>query len=78
MREVVIVGYLRTAFSRSRPKDPGRDWLNAIRGDELLAKLMPEVTKRAGVDPKDIEDFIVGASHGVSENWTYGGRQPIF
>ncbi len=78
MREVVIAGYLRTAFSRSRPKDPGRDWFHALRGDELLAKLMPEVVKRAGVDPKEIDDFIVGASHGVSENWTYGGRTPLF
>ena len=38
MREVVIAGYLRTAQSRSRPNDPGRDWFHKLRADELLAK----------------------------------------
>jgi len=37
MREVVIAGYLRTAQSRARPKDPAKDWLSGLRGDELLA-----------------------------------------
>lgn len=78
MRDVAIVGYLRSALSRSRPKDPGRDWFHAIRSDDLLAKLMPEVAKQAGVDPKEIDDFIVGAAQGVTEQWSYGGRQPLF
>jgi len=78
MNEVVIAGYLRSAQSRSRPRDPGRDWLHKIRGDELLATLLPEVLKRAKVDPKEVDDFLVGSAMGVSENWTYGGRMPIF
>ena len=49
MRDVVIAGYLRTAQSRSRPRDPGRDWLHKMRADDLLAKLLPELLKRAGV-----------------------------
>jgi len=78
MREVVIAGYLRTAQSRSRPNDPARDWFHKLRADELLAKLLPEVIKRTGIKPEEIDDFIVGCSNGVSENWTYGGRLPIF
>jgi len=78
MREVVIVGYLRTAQSRSRPNDPARDWFCKMRGDELLAKLLPELIQRTGVDPKEIDDFLVGCAMGVSEQWTYGGRNPIF
>jgi acetyl-CoA acyltransferase len=77
MREVVIVGYLRTAQSRSRLNDPSRDWFYKMRSDELLAKLLPEVIKRSGVEPKEIDDFIVGCAIGVGEQWSYGGRLPI-
>ena len=78
MREVVIAGYLRTAQSRSRPTDPGRDWFHKMRSDELLAKLLPEVIKRTGIKAEEIDDFIVGSSVGASEQWSYGGRIPIF
>ncbi len=77
MREVVIVGYLRTAHSRSRPNDPSRDWFCKMRADELLVKLLPEVIKRSGVEPKEIDDFIVGCAIAVGEQWSYGGRLPI-
>ncbi|MGA2239299.1 MAG: acetyl-CoA C-acetyltransferase [Candidatus Bathyarchaeia archaeon] len=78
MRSVVIAGYLRTAQSRSRPNDPARDWFHKIRSDELLVKLLPELIKRTGINAEEIDDFIVGSALGVSEQWTYGGRYPIF
>ena len=78
MKEVVIAGYLRTAQSRSRPTDPARDWFCKLRADELLAQILPELIKRTGVDPKEIDDFLVGSAMGVSEQWSYGGRMPIF
>jgi acetyl-CoA C-acetyltransferase len=78
MREVVIAGYLRTAQSRSRPNDPERDWFHKMRSDELLAQLLPELIKRSGIKAEEIDDFIVGCALGVSEQWTYGGRTPIF
>ncbi len=78
MKEVVIAGYLRTAQSRSRPNDPARDWFCKMRGDELLAKVLPEVIKRTGIDPKEIDDFILGCATAVGEQWGYGGRTPIF
>ncbi len=78
MREVVIAGYLRTAQSRSRPNDPPRDWFHKLRSDELLAKLLPELIKRTGLKAEEVDDFIVGSAYGVSEQWTYGGRIPIF
>ena len=74
MRDVVIAGYLRTAQSRSRPNDPARDWFHKLRADELLAKLLPEVIKRTGLKAEEIDDFIVGSSIGVNEQWAYGGR----
>ena len=78
MREVVIAGYLRTAQSRARPKDPAKDWLSGLRGDELLAAVLPTLLEHAKVHPDEVEDFLVGCSFGVSENWTYGGRLPLF
>jgi acetyl-CoA C-acetyltransferase len=78
MKEVVIASYLRTAQSRSRPNDPARDWFCKMRGDELLAKLLPEVIKRTGIKPEEIDDFLVGCATAVGEQWAYGGRIPIF
>lgn len=78
MKEVVIAGYLRTAQSRSRPNDPARDWFCNMRADELLAKVLPELIDRVGIDAKEIEDFLVGCATGVGEQWAYGGRSPIF
>jgi acetyl-CoA C-acetyltransferase len=49
-----------------------------MRADELLAQLMPELIKRTGVDPKEIDDFLLGCATAVSEQWAYGGRYPIF
>jgi acetyl-CoA C-acetyltransferase len=78
MKEVVIAGYLRTAQSRSRPREPGRDWFHKLRGDDLVAKVMPALMERLNLKPQELDDFITGSAMGVSENWTYGGRVPVF
>ncbi|MCW8925077.1 MAG: acetyl-CoA C-acetyltransferase [Xanthomonadales bacterium] len=76
MRDVVIASYVRSAQSRCRPKDPDRDWLFKIRGDDLLARLLPEAIRRAGAEPGEIDDFIMGCAQAVGENFTFGGRGP--
>lgn len=78
MREAVICGYLRTAQSRSRPNEPERDWFHTLRADDLLSKLLPELLKRTGVKAEEIEDCITGVAIGVNENFTYGGRLPVY
>ena len=78
MKEVVIAGYLRTAQSRSRPGDPARDQFGRLRSDELLAKLLPELLNRTGIQAKEVDDFVVGCATAVGEQWSYGGRLPIF
>ena len=78
MRDVVLAGYLRTALSRARPNDPARDCFHKLRSDELLARLLPELIKRTGIQGEEIDDFLVGSALGVSEQWSYGGRNPIF
>lgn len=78
MRDVVITGYLRTAFSRSRPKDPAKDVFGTMRAEELLGKLAPELIRRTGIAAAEIDDFIVACATAVGEQWTYGGRFPLF
>jgi acetyl-CoA acetyltransferase family protein len=77
MKEVVIGGYLRTAQTRARPGDPSRDWFYQLRADDLLARLIPELLNRHGVDSGELDDFLVGSALGVSEQWTFGGRTPV-
>lgn len=76
-KDVVIVDYLRSAFSRSRPKEPEKDLLNGWRMDDLAGKLMNEIVKRTKVDPNEIDECIVGTSDPYLETYTGGGRFPV-
>ncbi|MBO8181842.1 MAG: acetyl-CoA C-acetyltransferase [Archaeoglobus sp.] len=74
MREVYVVDYLRSAFSRSRPKQPERDVFNKIDMPAVAAELVKTMINRTGIDPKDIGDVITGCTMQMKENWLYGGR----
>ncbi len=74
MREVVIADYLRTPFSRSRPKEPEKDRFNQYRMDELCARLVKTLVERTGINQEEIGDCITGCALGVAEQWLYGGR----
>lgn len=78
LEDVVIVDFLRTAMSRSRPKEPERDVFHKYRADELLGIVLRELVKRQKFDPGDIDDVITGCAYPVAENWLYGGRNPVF
>ncbi|MHA2287406.1 MAG: acetyl-CoA C-acyltransferase [Promethearchaeota archaeon] len=82
MKEVWLIDYARTPFSRSRPKQPERDVFGEIRGDELLATLLMKFFDQKladkSIEKKDIDEFTVGTAMGVYENWAYGGRIPLF
>ncbi len=78
MEDVYLVDYLRTAFSRSRPREPERDVFNSIRMDEALGMLLKEIIRRNNIDPLRIGDVITGCALQVGENWLYGGRHPVF
>jgi len=82
LKETWLIDYARTAFSRSRPTQPERDVFGEIRGDELLAQLLSKFfdgkLANKGIEKKDIEEVSVGVAAGVLENWTYGGRMPLF
>ncbi len=75
--EAYIVDYARTAFSRSRPKEPERDVFNSIRMDDALAMLIKELLRRKPIDANEIGDVITGCAFQSGENWLYGGRHPV-
>ncbi len=77
MREPVIVGYLRSPFSRSRPGSPeraSRDLYNTLRMDELAAEVVTKLVKRTGIEKGEVDEFLSGCALGVGENWSWGGR----
>nr|MDO8081353.1 acetyl-CoA C-acetyltransferase [Candidatus Freyarchaeota archaeon] len=74
MKEPVIVSYVRTPISRSRPKEPERDVFNSVRSDDLAAMVIKEVVKRSGIDAKNIDECVFGCANQTGEQWSYGGR----
>ncbi|MFX1578616.1 MAG: acetyl-CoA C-acyltransferase, partial [Promethearchaeota archaeon] len=82
MKDVWLIDYARTAFSRSRPQKPETDVFGEIRGDELLARLLMKFfdgsLAEKGIEKKDMDEVTVGVASGVLENWTYGGKIPTF
>ena len=70
----MLVDYLRSAFSRSRPQQPERDKFNPLRMDHVTAMLIEKIVEMKGIDPIEINDVIVASAFGVWEQWTYGGR----
>ncbi|MCJ7649013.1 MAG: acetyl-CoA C-acyltransferase, partial [Candidatus Lokiarchaeota archaeon] len=62
-KEVWLVDYARTAFSRSRPKQPERDIFGDQRGDELLAQLLMKFfdgrLADKGITKEDIDEVSV-------------------
>ena len=73
-RDAVIVDYLRSPFSRSRPRDPERDVFNSLRMDEVLATLIKELIERTKIKSEEINDVLTGCALGYGENHTLGGR----
>ncbi len=76
--EVYVVYYKRTAFSRSRPNEPTRDVFNQIRMDVAYSRLIRDAVERTGIRPAEVDDVITGCAYQRDENWTYGGRHPVF
>ena len=74
MEEVYIVDFLRSAFSRSRPREPEKDVYNKIDMPAVAAMLVKEMVNRTNIDPREIGDVITGCTMQMGENWLYGGR----
>ncbi|MGA9049199.1 MAG: acetyl-CoA C-acetyltransferase [Dehalococcoidia bacterium] len=76
-KEVVIIDYLRSPFSRSRPQEPEKDVFNNVRMDEVAAILVNAIIKRTKIDPKEIDECITGTARPQGETATGGGRFPV-
>jgi acetyl-CoA acetyltransferase family protein len=78
MEEAVIVSYLRTPFSRARPREPERDAFNSLRMDDLAGRLIQEMINQTKINPAEIGDVLTGTAMPVLEQWLYGGRSINF
>jgi acetyl-CoA acyltransferase len=78
VEDAVIVDYLRSPFSRSRPREPERDIFNSLRMDDVAAMLVKELIKRRGIKPEEIGDVLTGTAMPLGEQWIYGGRMITF
>ena len=77
-KDVVIVDYLRSSFSRSRPREPERDVFNSVRMDDVAAELIKELIKRTGIKPDDIDELHAGTAQPWGEQMMFGGRNIAF
>ena len=57
MKNVVIAGYVRSPFHFARKGE-----LAKVRPDEMAGQVVRALVERTGVDPKDIEDLIMGCA----------------
>ena len=77
-RDAVIVDYLRSPFSRSRPRDPERDVFNSLRMDDAAATLIKELIKRTKVNPEEIGELLAGCAQPWDEQFMYAARNIAF
>jgi len=77
-RDAVIVDYLRSSFSRARPRDPERDVFNNLRMDDVAADLVKELIKRTKVKPEEINELLAGCAQPWLEQFQYGGKNIAF
>ncbi|NIC07576.1 acetyl-CoA C-acyltransferase [Billgrantia bachuensis] len=78
MRDAYLVDYARSAFTRAHPRKPEVDAWADIRGDALLARVIDELLARADLDPQAVEDLSIGCALPVKEQWSFGGRYPLW
>src|SRR5262245_9536446 len=73
-REPVIVGYVRTPFGRADKKIGHlRNW----RSDDLGIHVVQEIVRRTEVEPKAIDEVILGAVELIGEQ-AHPGRNIAF
>ena len=73
MTNAVIAGYARTPFHFAKK---GR--LIGVRPDDLAATAVRGLVERTGVNPKDIEDLILGCSYPEAEQGSNMARLVVF
>lgn len=81
MQRVYIVYFKRTPFSRVKRDDPKFDVYYDIKGPVLYSMLLRKAVEdlsTMGVKPEEISRVIIGCALPAGDNWSMGGRIPIF
>ncbi|HEV3028834.1 MAG TPA: thiolase family protein, partial [Planctomycetota bacterium] len=73
-REPVIAGYLRTPFGRA---DAKKGFLRRWRSDDLAIHLLQELVKRTNIQPKEVDEVILGSVELIGEQ-SHSGRNVTF
>lgn len=73
-REPVIVGYVRTPFGRA---DKNKGHLREQRADDLAIHLLKEIVRRTDVEPREVDEVILGAVELIGEQ-AHPGRNVAF
>jgi len=70
MKDVAVVSYCRTGIAKAQ-----RGALNQTHGIPMLAHVLTHAAKRAGIDPGEVEDVVIGCGlpegatgHNVARN----------
>ncbi len=78
MKEVYLADYARSAFTRAHPRKPQVDAWADTRGDALLAQVIDALLERGDLDGAAVEELSVGCALPVKEQWSFGGRYPLW
>jgi acetyl-CoA acyltransferase len=78
MKDAYLVDYGRSAFTRAHPRKPEVDGWAETRGDALLAQVIDALLTRGSLDPRAVEDLSIGCALPVKEQWSFGGRYPLW
>ncbi|EWH00231.1 beta-ketoacyl synthase N-terminal-like domain-containing protein, partial [Halomonas sp. BC04] len=78
MKDAYLVDYGRSAFTRAHPRKPEVDGWAETRGDALLARVIDALLDRSGLNPQEVEDLSIGCALPVKEQWSFGGRYPLW
>jgi acetyl-CoA C-acetyltransferase len=83
-KNVYLVDYNRTAFSRASPKDHLQDVLSAQTGPELTVRTINNMfdkripTNGGTLKRENLSELLTGCSQQQSDNANNGGRIPLF
>jgi len=77
MKDVYLVSYSRSAFTRAHPYKQEVDLFADISGDLLLTQLINHQLEEANFSGEDVDDLSIGCALQVKEQWNFGGRYPV-
>ncbi len=81
LNDVYMVDYVRTPFSRARPRKPERDAFSDIPGVRLVAATlnnMMDVRLKDKVTRDEVDQFILGSAMQLGDNVTVSGKWALW